>query len=59
MAHWFWDTAKGTTQSKYQGVAVEDDTETREKNVCSLFLFFSSAFTPSQLLKSSNLENAL
>lgn len=45
MAHWFWDTAKGTTQSKYQGVAVEDDTETRENKVCGL-LFFSSAFTP-------------
>lgn len=59
MACQFWDATKSTTQSKYQGVAVGDGTEIREDKVCSLFLFFSSAFTPSLLLKSSMIENAL
>lgn len=40
-----WPTDSGTLlkappKSKYQGVAVEDDTETKEKKVCSLFLVF-------------------
>ncbi|XP_026705144.1 lysosomal acid phosphatase [Athene cunicularia] len=57
MACQFWDTAKGTTQSKYQGVAAGDDTKTREDKVCSLVL--SSAFIPSLVIKSSLIENAL